>query len=168
MYIDPEGEFLHLIIFVVVVLFLLTTIALTPPEERSGENISVSFSATPDPVEIGYDVLGEGFDIQYIENGTSCDLYGECSQFTSTSVQYGLYGSSISSSEGEDTQSYSYSIFYISFDPQNIQDINSWGGGISLGISGGIPSYGSGSAYLDINLLGIIIDFFGVGSNGRE
>jgi len=168
MYVDPEGEFLHLIVFVVVVLFLATTIALTPPEEKSGENISVSFSANPDPLAVGYEFLGKGLEVQYIENGTSCNIYGECSQFTSLNGQLGLYGASFTTSEGEDTMSYSYSIFYLSYDPQNILDINSWGGGISLGFSGGLPYIGSTSAYLDINLFGIIIDFFGVGSNGTS
>jgi RHS repeat-associated protein len=102
MYLDPEGEFLlHILVFVVVVLFLGTTIALTPPERKSGENISITYYASPDPYAFGFELLGEGvFNGQYVQDGTTCDLYGVCNQFDGVNAQIGLWGTNISTSNG--------------------------------------------------------------------
>ncbi|MGD9679428.1 MAG: RHS repeat-associated core domain-containing protein [Vulcanibacillus sp.] len=166
MYVDPEGEFLlHILVFAVVVLFLGTTIALTPLERKSGENISITYYASPDPYAFGFEFLGEGVNGQYVQDGTTCDLYGVCNQFDAVNVQRGLLGTNISTSNGETSVSHSFSVFYISYDPYNLLDVSSWGGGISLGFSGGAPGVGSGGASLDVDIIGIIMDFLGVGSD---
>ena len=74
-------------------------------------------------------------------------------------------GTNISTSNGETSVSHSFSVFYISYDPYNLLDVSSWGGGISLGFSGGTPGGGSGGASLDVDVIGIIMDFLGVGSD---
>lgn len=162
MYIDPEGESLALLlIFLMSVMFFGTTIALTPAENRPLENFTASFAASPDPYAFGAEAFGVGYNAQIVPQGTTCNLYGECYEYVAANGQVSIYGANFSSSKGEDSLSFSVSVFYFSFNPENFFDTSSWSGGVSVGASGGMPYVGSGSVSIDIDFIGLIRDMIG-------
>lgn len=160
MYVDPNGESLMGIIFLVSFL-IIPTFAFIPSDRRPGENVSIAGSAFPDPTAVGYDFFGKGIKFQYIPEGYACNMYGECELSTETNAQLGPFGLGRSQSWNTTTYSASIGIFYFSFD-NNLLDISSYSFGLQLEVSGGSPTGGSGSAQIGIDVLGIIKDILGL------
>lgn len=112
MYVDPNGESLMTIVFLVSLL-IIPTLAFIPSDRRPGENISVSGSVFPDPMAVGYEYLGEGIKFQHIPEGYTCNMYGECETFSATNGQVSPFGFGRSQSYNTTTYSASIGIFYI-------------------------------------------------------
>jgi hypothetical protein len=160
MYVDPNGESLMTIVFLVSLL-IIPTVAFIPSDRRPGENISVSGSVFPDPMAVGYEILGNGIKLQHIPEGYTCNMYGECDLFTESNGQFGPLSFGRSQSCNTTTYSASIGIFYFSFD-NNLLDISSYSAGLQLEVSGGSPTGGSGSVQIKIDVLGFIKDILGL------
>lgn len=159
MYVDPTGE-IGLLAFVVTLL-VFAIIATTPANKRPGENVTVSGYASPDPFAVGGEVLGFGMNAQYVPDGETCNVYGECIDFSSSTIQLGSYGLTYSSTSSSENISVSVSILFFTFDLNRPFDVSSWGGGISFSVSGGLPYVGSGSFSYDVDFIGLFRDQFG-------
>ncbi len=161
MYVDPSGKVLILTILVSLV-FVFSVTALyassLPEEARPGENITFSGSSTPDPLAFDGEILGYGVEFQHVPQGMTCNLYGVCHEYSEWDIQAKLLGINLISSNDTKTVSVSLSVIYLSFEIDNQNKISSWGGGISLGISGGVTYVGSASASIDIDIVGLIRD----------
>jgi hypothetical protein len=161
-YYDPDGDlFLPLIILISVMVSVLL-MATAPDENNAEENVSVSWSATPDPLTYGFDMLGVGGSFTVGQQGITCDFYNGCQDYSQLlGFQAGPIG--FSNVEYEDdayTTTISFLVFYVSLDNLDYDDISSWGAGLTFGASQGSPGTGSGSASIDIDFLGLIRDLF--------
>ncbi|MGD9909836.1 MAG: RHS repeat-associated core domain-containing protein [Candidatus Izemoplasmatales bacterium] len=172
-YVDPEGESILLTLTVILVSSLVAfcVVATTPADSGTGDNISVSAGGgTPDSAGFGGDAMGVGFGVQTNITSESCNAYGECSESTTTvNAQVGPFGGSHSINEdGSQSITASFLIFYVSVDPTNPLDLQSYGAGLSWSISGGQPGVGSFSASYDIDFFGLIVDAFKGGSDNES
>lgn len=172
-YVDPEGESILLSLTVILVSSLVAfcVVATTPADSGTGDNISVSAGGgTPDSAGFGGDAMGIGVGIQTNIIGESCSLSGDCSEsITTFNGQLGPVGGSHSINEdGTQSITASFLIFYVSVDPTNPLDIQSYGAGLSWSVSAGQTGFGSFSASYDIDFFGLIVDAFKGGSDNES
>ena len=159
---DPEGDLYLPLIVLISVMVTVLLMATAPDENNAEENASVSWSATPDPLTYGFDMLGVGGSYTFGQPGVTCNLANGCQGFTQTiGGQVGPFGGShVEYEDGTYTNTISFLVFYVSLDNLDYDDISSWGAGLTFGASYGAPNTGSGSASLDIDFLGLIRDLF--------
>jgi hypothetical protein len=73
MYVDPEGDSpLIILIALHSVMLKGTLMAVAPAENNAGDNGSVSWSATPDPLTFGFDIFGFGGSYTFGQLGVTC------------------------------------------------------------------------------------------------
>lgn len=161
MYADPNGDLFMPLIILISAMVTVLLMATAPTENNAGENASVSYSATPDPLTMGIDILGVGFSYTIEQPGTTCDYVNGCQDFTQTGGQIAVFGiNNVSYEDGNITTALSIWVFYISVDNYDFFNFSSYGAGLSFGVSSGSPGYGSGTASFDIDFLGLIRDIF--------
>ena len=170
MYADPEGDSFTALLLLLVVTTLLagSIVATTPADSVNSENVSVSVGGSPDSFIAGFESMGVGLELQSNVPGTTCDISGDCSVYTTiVAGQAGPVGFSYTTNEfGGHSFSLSFSIINFSVDTDNTFNNVSVGAGLSFSYSAGLPYVGGSSVSYDIDLLGLIVDAFK--GNGGE
>jgi len=165
---DPEGESLTLLVILVSSLLAFAIIATTPADSVDGNNLSVSAGGSSDSFIAGGESMGVGYEIQVNVPGTTCNISGECSDYTTlVAGQLGPFGGSLTTNDsGSQSVSISFLIFDVSLDMDNTFDNVSVGMGLSFSYSAGLPFVGGSSVSYDIDFLGLVVDAFR--GNGDE
>jgi hypothetical protein len=141
---------------------------MSEPNSNPEGNFSISGGATPDPSGFGGEILGYGYGFGVAIPGQTVDLGGNIQETNSSFVNVGSIGGSLTqSSDGSNTLTGSYYVFYVSCDLNDWQNIDSWGAGLSFGYSAG-SHMGSSYGSVDIDYLQLIRDAFsGQGDNNE-
>ena len=169
MRVDPNGDSFLLICMIVLATSALTLslVGMSSPESHPEENFSSNWGASPNPTGFGGEAMGYGYGFGIAIPGQTEDLGGNTYETQTTFGNVSVIGLSLTqSSDGSNTMTGAISIFYLSYDLNDWQNIDSWGAGISLGYSFG--SYtGSSHGSFDIDYLQLIRDAFS-GQGGEK
>ncbi len=158
--VDPDGEVVITILLTILCISAITLafISLTDEDQNTLDNISFHRDGTGAFNGLSYVILGFGFSFVVDSPGETIDANGNTINTHTTNIQFGPLGfQRTTGSDGSDQRSLSLFFFFISYDINDIDNFDSWGAGVSLGISVATPQ-GNANVSIDIDYLQLIRD----------